>query len=104
MSQLYLLSDKEEQLPAEIPFEFNGEKYTIKTAQERVKVTFTDVEEETNDYIKIWMHSVVHSAIHSAVHSASEDKLIRVAKPLPDWLIISPCEAKYFEGENTKIL
>src|SRR2546430_657136 len=49
MSQLYLLSDKEEQLPAEIPFEFNGEKYTIKTAQERVKVTFTDVEEETND-------------------------------------------------------
>jgi hypothetical protein len=53
-------------------------------------VSFSEVDEETVDDIKIWSHT------------STENKILSFKKPLPEWLKLYPCEAKYFESNNNK--
>ena len=89
--KLYLIYENNN-IPEKITVNLNNEEYVIKSKGELHNVSFSDVDEETNETIKIWMNTEI------------ENKLVTLIKPISDYIILYPCEAKFFEGDNTKFI
>lgn len=88
----YLISTNGNDIQDEIFFRSGEKEYILKTSGEKTEATFSDVDEETEDLIKIWMST------------KNENKLVTLPKSFLNIINVGPCEAVYFECKSNNFM